>query len=100
MHPHQEAILTETRRHFFLRGAKGIAGIALGSLLPKISWPAAVTPRSWRSCPPAPLCPKAKRCIYLHMMGAPPQMDLLDYKPKMRECTTRTCRSRCAGGSA
>ena len=33
MHPHQEAILTETRRHFFLRGAKGIAGIALGSLL-------------------------------------------------------------------
>ena len=33
MHPHQEAILTETRRHFFLRGAKGIAGIALGGLL-------------------------------------------------------------------
>jgi hypothetical protein len=29
--------------------------------------------------------PKAKRCIYLHMMGAPPQMDLLDYKPKLKD---------------
>ena len=29
--------------------------------------------------------PKVKRCIYLHAMGAPPQMDLLDYKPKMKD---------------
>ena len=29
--------------------------------------------------------PTAKRCIYLHMMGAPPQMDLLDYKPAMKD---------------
>jgi len=29
--------------------------------------------------------PKAKRCIYLHMMGVPPQTDLLDHKPKMKE---------------
>src|ERR1044072_9677989 len=29
--------------------------------------------------------PKIKRAIYLHMVGAPPQMDLLDYKPKMKD---------------
>ena len=29
--------------------------------------------------------PKAKRAIYLHMVGAPPQMDLFDYKPKMKD---------------
>src|SRR5690606_15641319 len=29
--------------------------------------------------------PKAKRVIYLHMVGGPSQMDLYDYKPRMRE---------------
>jgi hypothetical protein len=38
--------------------------------------------------------PKAKRAIYLHMVGAPPQMDLFDYKPQMMNCTTKICRSR------
>jgi hypothetical protein len=29
--------------------------------------------------------PKAKRAIYMHMVGAPPQMDLFDYKPVMSD---------------
>ena len=29
--------------------------------------------------------PKAKRVIYLHMVGGPSQMDLFDYKPGMKE---------------
>ena len=29
--------------------------------------------------------PRAKRVIYLHMVGGPAQMDLLDYKPKMKD---------------
>ena len=29
--------------------------------------------------------PKVKRAIYLHMVGGPPQMDLFDYKPKMKD---------------
>src|SRR2546430_6572049 len=29
--------------------------------------------------------PKAKQVIYLHMVGGPPQMDLYDYKPVMRQ---------------
>ncbi|MGE0142134.1 MAG: DUF1501 domain-containing protein [Planctomycetota bacterium] len=29
--------------------------------------------------------PKCKRVIYLHMMGGPSQLDLFDYKPKLRE---------------
>ena len=86
MHPHQEAILTETRRHFFRRGAKGIAGIALGSLLAEDLLAAGGTAETVGGLAHLPhFAPKAKRCIYLHMMGAPPQMDLLDYKPKMRE---------------
>ena len=34
---------------------------------------------------PSHFPPKIKRAIYLHMVGAPPQMDLFDYKPKMKE---------------
>ena len=31
----------------------------------------------------AHFAPKAKRVIYLHMVGGPSQMDLFDHKPEM-----------------
>ena len=34
---------------------------------------------------PTHFAPKAKRVIYLHMVGGPSQMDLYDYKPVMDE---------------
>ncbi len=70
MHPCDEAVLAETRRQFFGRGARGLGALALASAANG----AAALPH---------FAPKAKRCIYLHMVGAPPQQDLLDYKPKM-----------------
>ena len=86
MHPHKEAILAETRRQFFARGAKGIGGIALANLLAENSFGTPKSDESFGGLPYLPhFAPKAKRCIYLHMMGAPPQMDLLDYKPKMKD---------------
>ena len=33
MHPSDQAVLAETRRQFFARGARGIGGIALASML-------------------------------------------------------------------
>src|SRR5262249_16155248 len=33
----------------------------------------------------------AKRVIYLHMSGAPPQQDLFDYKPKLNEHHLKPC---------
>ncbi|MFM7150582.1 MAG: DUF1501 domain-containing protein, partial [Gemmataceae bacterium] len=29
--------------------------------------------------------PKARHVIYMHMVGGPPQMDIFDYKPKMKD---------------
>ena len=87
MHPSKEAVLTETRRQFFARGAQGIGGIALANLLAEsgLGGPKGGE-ETFGGLPGLPhFAPKAKRCIYLHMMGAPPQMDLLDYKPKMKE---------------
>ena len=86
MNPRKEAILAETRRQFFAKGAKGIAGLALANLLQDTTLGSTKKDGSFGGQTYLPhFAPKAKRCIYLHMMGAPPQMDLLDYKPKMKE---------------
>src|SRR5437588_2350454 len=82
-----------TRRQFFGRCATGIGGIALASLLNEnllagTSAPAVINPLA----PKAPhFAPKAKRAIYLHMAGAPSQLDLFDYKPKLVELNGKDC---------
>jgi uncharacterized protein (DUF1501 family) len=78
-----QAVLNETRRQFFARGARGLGSIALGSLIAKTL--GATTPASG-GLPTLPhFPPKARRAIYLHMLGAPPQMETFDYKPGMQE---------------
>ena len=76
MNPHDEAVHVETRRQLLGRSAYGIGALALNAL-------GATDGNSASGLPH--FAPKAKRIIYLHMVGAPPQMDLLDYKPKMAE---------------
>ncbi|MBK96893.1 MAG: sulfatase [Planctomycetaceae bacterium] len=78
----REAELIETRRHFFGRAATGIGTAALASL---------ANPELFADQPQTQLgamgathfAPKAKRVIYLFMSGAPSQLDMWDYKPKM-----------------
>src|SRR5690606_21027165 len=42
--------------------------------------------------PRAPhFAPKAKNVIYLHMSGAPPHLDLFDYKPDLVKHTGQPC---------
>lgn len=87
MNPDQY-IKTETRRQFFRKGALGLGTAALGSLL--ASGVSAQQP-TWRAessggIPALPHhAPKAKRAIYLFMSGAPSQLDMYDYKPKMQK---------------
>ena len=80
-----ESILAETRRQFFSRGARGLGTMALASLLQD---DAAAAPANIATPGVAGLphfAPTAKRAIYLHMVGAPPQIDLFDYKPGMKD---------------
>ncbi len=75
-------IRNETRRQFFARGANVLGGAALASLAGGAfagQADAAVDPKLLH------FAPKAKRVIYLHMVGGPSQLDLYDYKPKMGE---------------
>ena len=85
MHPSDEAVLNETRRQFFARGARGLGVAALASMLGeqmKGSATSSIEPVGGQPGLPH-FAPKAKRAIYLHMVGAPPQMELFDYKPQM-----------------
>ena len=72
----------ESRREFFTRGRSLLGAAAMASLgggrLFADDAPAAGPPRPHFRA-------KAKNVIYLHMVGGPAQMDLFDYKPKMRE---------------
>lgn len=84
MHPSDEAVLTETRRQLLGRGARGLGSLALFSLLAEQSAHAATEKPAIGALPGLPhFAPKAKRAIYLHMLGAPPQMETFDYKPGM-----------------
>jgi hypothetical protein len=85
MHPSLKAYLqAETRRQFLRQGAHALGTAALVSLgLP--GWAEEASP-STAGLPGLPhFVPKAKRVIYLHMVGGPSQMDLFDYKPQMNE---------------
>jgi len=68
-----------TRRGFFSRTALG--SIALGLLLGEQT--VAVPPEDSLAPQRSPLPPRAKRVIYLHMIGAPSQLDLFDNKPEL-----------------
>ena len=69
MNPIDESVRMETRRQLLRRGAQGIGAAALASLLQGAESGGAGLPH---------FAPKAKRVIWLHMVGAPPQLDLLD----------------------
>lgn len=84
MHPlTSERIRHLTRRQFFGRTATGLGGAALASLLAP---PAASAAPAAGGLPGLPhFAPRARRAIYLFMVGAPSQIDLFDYKPKMAD---------------
>jgi uncharacterized protein (DUF1501 family) len=85
MDPSDEAVLAETRRQFLGRGARGLGSLALFSLLAEQSAQAQADKSAMGGLPGLPhFAPKAKRAIYLHMLGAPPQMETFDYKPGMQ----------------
>lgn len=78
-----------TRRHFLKTCATGLGGMALASLF-------GFTPDSAGGGLGDPtgkphFLPRAKRVIYLHMAGAPSQLELFDYKPTLNELNGKPC---------
>lgn len=72
-----------TRRQFFRKTATGLGVAALSSLLGPRALGASeqgekITRDLWQ------IAPKAKRAIYISLIGAPSQVDLFDYKPGLQ----------------
>ena len=94
IHPlFEQYVRSETRRQFFRQGGNALGAAALAALgMPLASYGAENSDAAGANSSPAnglgtlPHFPaKAKRVIYLHMVGGPSQMDLFDYKPQMND---------------
>jgi hypothetical protein len=77
MHP----LLYQTRRHFLRDCGIGLGAMAL-SQLEASAQPAPVNPMAPR---PPHFPARAKAVIYLFMAGGPSQLELFDWKPKLKE---------------
>ena len=75
--------LTFNRRRFLTRLGMGVGSVALGSLLIPDLFGNKEEEVMLTGLPH--FAPKAKRIIYLFQNGAPSQLDLFDYKPKLQE---------------
>lgn len=82
-----------SRRHFLVESAMGLGAAALGAML------GGCTTGSSKGIgahdpmmPQAPHFPgKAKSVIYLHMAGAPSQLELFDFKPELQRLHNQLC---------
>src|SRR5215203_5225009 len=83
-----------TRRHFLRTCTTGLGAMWLGSLAAQAKTERLGFTRNSAE-PLAPLPPqyaaKAKRVIYLHMAGAPSQLELFDYKPDLARLDGQDC---------
>jgi hypothetical protein len=88
MNPALEQIQHTTRRHFLKQTFAGLGGVALGSLMTPTLSGKVVDPMA----PKAPHFPaRAKRVIYLHLTGSPPNLDMYDYKPELVKRDGQDC---------
>lgn len=85
--PLESHLQNKTRRYFLGQSGLSLGALALGQLLDSgRSTPSLLAADSLGLKTPHH-APKAKRVIYLHMTGSPPNLDLFDYKPKLVEMT-------------
>ena len=74
------------RRVFLADCGMGFTGLALGAMLQRDGILRADSGAVWSPPDGKPhFAPKAKRVIYLVMSGGPSQIDLFDYKPRLKE---------------
>ncbi|WP_395750145.1 DUF1501 domain-containing protein [Prosthecobacter sp.] len=87
--PFHESLKAQTRRHFlgstgqFSLGALALQALELGA--------AKATAETSSGAHPPHQPAKARRVIYLHMSGGPPNLDIFDYKPELVKRSGQPC---------
>src|SRR4051812_3263003 len=81
-----------SRRRFLAHSGFGLGSIALASLLNEGRTAEIASEANDPLAPRKPhRKPRAKHVIYLHMIGAPSQLDLFNYKPELVERDGQVC---------
>jgi hypothetical protein len=84
-----------SRRHFLRESAVGLGAVAfgmMGACSKPADRPAVVSAPVDPMLPRSPHFPgRAKRVIYLHMAGAPSQLEMFDYKPELKKLHNQLC---------
>jgi hypothetical protein len=82
---------SQTRRHFIKQCSIGLGGLAFAAMTGCNPFSSSETGSGGVSisdpfAPKSPhFIPKAKRIIYMHMAGAPSQLELFDFKPELQK---------------
>ena len=97
----QQKLERQTRRHFLMDCVSKMGGLALAPLMFGCDFGGSKSGSSGLNLserdlnPLAPLPPpfagKAKSIIYLHMAGAPSQLELFDFKPELAKYHNQPC---------
>ncbi len=77
----QQTLCWQTRRHFLQRCTTGLGGM----------WLAGQSAHGSKAQRGTHFPPKVKRVIYLHMIGAPSQLELFDYRPELQRFDGKPC---------
>lgn len=91
------ALQHHTRRHFLKESAMGLGALALGALLPGCTNNSSEVAGNFFDAtnplaPKSPMFPgKARSVIYIHMAGAPSQLELFSYKPELSKLDGQDC---------
>lgn len=84
---HSRRLQLETRRHFLKSCGTGLGGLWLANQ----ARANASTGPDEQDGAAGNVLPKVKRVIFLHMIGAPSQLELFDYKPDLQRLDGKDC---------
>jgi len=93
----EKDLLNITRRHFLKESAFGLGALAMAAMASGCTGgerPAvkkAITEADTVATPLPHFAPRAKSVIYLHMAGAPSQLELFDFKPELQKLHNQPC---------
>ncbi|MBI1900436.1 MAG: DUF1501 domain-containing protein [Planctomycetia bacterium] len=83
-------LTAQSRRQFLGRSGLGLGAVALAGLLHEETM-AAPRPENTLAPRRPHAAPRARHVIYLHMIGAPSQLDLFDHKPELTKRDGQEC---------
>ena len=92
-HPFSDLLLNLTRRELFKRSGVALGAAALEWLLAGSAGAAEAKPDLVNPLAPKPphFPARAKRVIYMHMVGAPSEIDLFEHKPALDQYDGKPC---------